>query len=1035
MNSQPGVMLPDWQNPAVLAKNREPARASLLPYADVPSAMTEERSASPFFKSLNGQWRFSYVSSPIEVPEQFFSPELNDSDWDSLPVPSNWQMHGYGTPNYTNVNYPYPVDPPRVPQENPVGLYRRAFSVPQSWQNRQVFLVFEGVDSAFYIWVNGRQVGYSQGSHMPSEFNITDYLQPGVNLLAVQVFQWSDASYLEDQDMWRMSGIFRDVYLYSTASIHLRDVRVRTFLENGYKDATLEFAFWLKNYTSELLSYRVTASLCRPEDCQTIDLPKPISGTIAEKLEVQHEAKFKVLHPLKWSAEEPNLYKLLLSLYDKNGSLIEVEQVNVGFRQVEIHDQQLWVNGVSIKLQGVNRHDTHPDLGHAVSRDSMLEDILLMKQNNINTVRTSHYPNDPYWLDLCDRYGLYVIDEADLETHGFSVVGNWSQLANDPEWERAFLDRAERMVERDKNHPSIILWSLGNESGYGKNHDAMAALIRKLDPTRFIHYERALESPTVDVVSVMYPTVERLIHEGKRTDDPRPFFMCEYAHAMGNGPGNLKEYWDAIRTYPRLIGGCVWEWVDHSIRMGTENGEEWFAYGGDFEDHPNDGNFCVDGLNFPDRKPYPGLIEYKKILEPVEVEAVDLHRGMIKVKNRYAFLSLSHISGFWSLYKDDILLVEGRLPALEIAPGAETIYTLPFRIPEMEAGEQCWLNLKFLLNETRPWASRGFEVAWSQLSVPASSKLLPAVSLDQMEPLQVEPGERSIRICGDDFTIVFDSFSGTVSEWEFQGISLLNAGPRLNIWRAPTDNDVHIVKEWKKAGYDRMIHRIDRVEITRKSDKDAVIEVDSVLGGYSLRPAFRCQYKFHIFGSGDMIIETSVFPAENLPVLPRLGLQMRLPGALDRIEWYGRGPHESYIDRKESAAVGVYRGLVQDQYVPYILPQENGNKTDVRWAAITDQRGTGILVVGQPLINVTASHYATEDLTRSLHTYELTRLDEVILSLDHAHCGLGSNSCGPGPLPQYLLQPVETHFSVRLRPVMLGLQSPMRLSRQRFDTK
>jgi beta-galactosidase/beta-glucuronidase len=1034
----------DWENPHLLARHREPAHATLVPFADIETALQGERGASPFFRLLNGRWQFQYAASPAEVPNGFEREAFAADDWASIPVPSNWQMLGYGKPNYSNVAYPYPVDPPRVPQENPVGLYRHTFHLPAGYPpkvgeedtsgGRQLFLTFEGVNSAFYVWLNGQPVGYSQGSHMPSEFNVTPYARPGANLLAVQVFQWSDASYLEDQDMWRLSGIFRDVYLIRTPGTHVRDVRIRTRLAPAsgypaYRDAVLDLEATLRNSTREPAdALRLTASLFDPDG-------RPVAEQVlgdALRLNAGEEsalaAEIAVSNPRKWSAEEPSLYTLLIRLHGVGEEV--VERFAVGFRQIEVAGSQVRLNGVPLVLKGVNRHDTHPDLGHAVSLESMLQDIVLMKQHNINTVRTSHYPPDPRWLDLCDRYGLYVIDEADLETHGFGISGNLSQLAQDPGWKEAFLDRAERMVERDKNHPSIIIWSLGNESGFGPNHEAMADRIRQADPTRPIHYEQAGGAKAVDIVSVMYPTVESLIRQGQRTDDARPFFMCEYAHAMGNGPGNLREYWDAIDAHTRLLGGCVWEWVDHGLRRHTPSGEEWFAYGGDFSDAPNDGNFCIDGLNFPDRIPHTGLIELKKVLEPVRVEPVDLQTGKVKIANRYQFASLAHLRATWSLLADDEILQQGTLPPLDTPPGGEAVITLPYRLPAARPGAEYWLNLRFTLGQETLWAPQGHEVAWAQLALPLETSPAPRLKAAAIPPLALEESEREITLCGEEFQLVFDREAGTFSAWHYRGRPLIAAGPRFNAWRAPTDNDVHAAREWRKAGLDRLQHRVASVSLRQRSSQVVEIEARSTVGAYSLAPAFAVTYRYTIYGTGAVVIETQVTPRSDLPNLPRIGLEMVLPAGLDRFAWYGRGPHESYSDRKESARVGVYRGTVQEQFVPYIMPQENGNKTEVRWAAITDARGMGLLAAGMPLLNVSARHYSLENLTRARHTFELERQKETYLYLDHAQAGLGSQSCGPGPLPQYLLEPRETTFAVRLLPISLEEDSPMRLSRQ-----
>lgn len=1016
----------DWENPQVLQRNRESARATLLPYADEKSALAGERGASPFFLMLSGEWQFCYAPSPRDVPENFHRDSFDASAWDVIPVPGNWQMHGYGRPNYTNVTYPYPVDPPRVPQENPVGCYRREFILPDDWAGQQVFLNFDGVNSAFYVWVNGQMAGYSQGAHLPAEFNITPFLRSGRNLLAVQVYQWSDGAYLEDQDFWRLSGIFRDVFLIATPGVHVRDVWARARLTNHYTDGALNVRAALKNYSGETREgYSVAARLVNAAGETIVEQALTSAARLAPGQEIALEAEVNIKTPGKWTAETPNLYTLLVILTrtssaDGAGEVVEVLPVRVGFRNVEVKDQRLLVNGQWVKLKGVNRHDTHPDFGHAVTYESMLRDITLMKQHNINTVRTSHYPNDPRWLDLCDRYGLYVIDEADLETHGFAYT-DINRLSNDPQWEAAYLDRAERMVERDKNHPCVIFWSLGNESGYGRNHDAMAAWIRARDDSRLIHYEGAQFAPgVVDVVSQMYPTVEHIIKQGQVTDDPRPYFMCEYAHAMGNGPGNLKEYWEAIYAHPRLIGGCVWEWVDHGIRRRLPDGREWFAYGGDFDDHPNDGNFCIDGLNFPDRIPHTGLIEYKKIIEPVRVEAVDLLGGKVRIHNRYDFLSLAHLDIVWSVTRDGELIEEGDLPRLETPPHGSTVVSLPFSLPKGAPGAIYHLNMSFRLARTTLWAARGFEVAWAQFELPITPAPRPVVQIQSMPALRVNHLQRVIEIEGEDFEMVFDRWTGAIAQWTHAGLDLLTAGPRLQLWRAPTDNDVHIAREWRKAGYDRLTAQVDTVAVTAQAPGAARIEVASRLNAWGVTTCFECRSVYVIYGTGDVVVQTALKPMSapeaQLPPLPRVALQMRLPGQFDQFAWFGRGPHESYIDRKESARFGLYAGSVDEQFVPYIFPQENGMKSDVRWAALTNRRGMGLLVIGMPVINVAAHHYSTEDLTQARHTHELTRLDETVLTLDHAHNGLGSNSCGPGPLPQCTLQPAPLSFTVRLLP-------------------
>ncbi|SEB48905.1 glycoside hydrolase family 2 TIM barrel-domain containing protein [Paenibacillus sp. GP183] len=1027
--------IPDWKNLNILHRGRELPRATIIPYTDTVSALSGERGASSCFKLINGLWKFNYAESTEEAPEQFYEESYDDSSWDSIKVPSNWQMCGYGKPHYTNVAYPYPVDPPHIPDLNPTGSYRRSFYVPEGWDEKEIFIVFEGVDSAFQLWINGHFVGFSQGSHLPAEFDISAYIKVGENLIAVRVYQWSYASYLEDQDMWRLSGIFRDVYLLAVPKLHIRDVYTTTSLGDAYCNAFLDIKVKIKNDSENeskghQLSFQLidTAGKTLSEanyDGKIIVLPGE---------EAAFQMRLSVENPRKWSAEEPFLYTLLLMLSNDQKTITEVVCLHIGFRSVEIKDRMLLVNGVPIKIKGVNRHDTHPDLGHTVPYETMLKDITLMKQHNINAVRTAHYPNDPRWLDLCDRYGLYVIDEADLECHGFQLTGDLNRLSSDPAWKEAYIDRGIRTVERDKNHPSIIMWSLGNESGYGENFAAMAEWMRKCDPTRPIHYEGhaggvyGSGNDSSDVVSVMYQTVE-FITEYAKGNDQRPLFLCEYAHAMGLGPGNLKEYWDAIYEYPALIGGCVWEWVDHGIRQQTENGTEYFAYGGDFNDFPNDGNFCIDGLNFPDRIPHTGLIEYKKVLEPIKVVPIDLNTGKVKIVNLYSFASLSLFVCVWSMERDDETLEQGILGELDIPAGSEAIIKIPYQLPKLLSAGEYRLNVRFVLRKSTLWAPQGFELAWAQMDLPVTSQKDSAMELSALPKLNINEIGRYMVIEGEEFTVTFDKIKGQIIDWTYQSVSLLKSGPEFNGWRAPTDNDMFQKVNWCNAGLDRLIKRVESVVINLLNPQTVRIDVAAVYSPRSQPPCFHNIFTYTIYSSGDIEIRAQFNPREDLPHLPRLGLEMSLPGEFDRMEWYGRGPHESYPDMKESARIGVYSGKVQDQYVPYINPQENGNKGDVRWAAISNSGGMGLLITGVPLFNVSAHHFTPQDFTNAKHTYDLKRRDETILHLDYALGGLGSNSCGCDTMLKYQLLPVRAEFTVRMRPFSRDQWSPMQLSK------
>jgi beta-galactosidase/beta-glucuronidase len=1035
----------DWENPQVVGRNKEPAHAPLVPYPVAEAALAGDRSRSPYFKLLNGDWEFHWSPNPASAPEDFYREDLGT--WDTITVPGNWELQGYGVAIYTNVQYPFPVDDlPRVPHDdNPVGSYRTRFTVPESWDGRQVFLVFEGVDSACYLWVNGELVGYSQDSRLPAEFDVTAYVRPGENTLAVRVYRWSDGSYLEDQDHWRLSGIHRDVYLVAVPTVHVRDVWLRTELDEDYQDAVLRVSAQIRNYRDqdaggcvvevELLDTGANLQICKSA--------KEISVRAGDEVALEFEQA--VADPEKWSAEHPSLYTLLVTLKDPAGDVLEVQSCRVGFRQVELKDGQMLVNGVPVVIKGVNRHEHDPDRGKAVTVESMVEDIRLMKQFNLNAVRASHYPNDRRWYDLCDEYGLYVFDEANIETHGV-----WDRLTKDPEWETAFLERMVRMVERDKNHPSVIVWSLGNESGYGPNHEAIADWVHRRDPTRPVHYESATswrtytgpeDAPCIDFVSVMYPSVDKIVEMAQTTGETRPLVMCEYAHAMGNSAGNLKEYWDAVEAHKRLLGGFVWDWMDQGIRQVTEDGVEWFAYGGDFGDEPNDGNFCINGVVFPDREPQPALWEVKKVSEPVRVEAVDLLAGQVRIVNRHHFSDLSGLDVSWMLSADDQVLQAGRLPRLGTPAGSSETVTIPFAKPAVEPGVEYWLTVGFTLTQATRWADAGHEVAWAQFKLPFDLPAGPALRIGDMPKLEVEESEGTVRLRGPEFDLAFDRQDGVISSWQYRGAELVHRGPALNVWRAPTDNDegpqwnpdLVLANKWRAAGLDRLRHQVKRVTVNQLKPQVVLILVQSFVCAPDHTDGFDCEYTYTIYGSGDVLLDIRAVPGRNLPLLPRAGVQMTLPGGFEDFSWYGRGPHETYVDRKTGARVGVYAGTVDDQYVPYIVPQDNGNKTDVRWVTLANEGGTGLLAVGHPSLEVSAHHFTAQDLAQARHTYELERRKEITLNLDYRQSGLGGASCGPGTLPQYLIRPEEIHFSLRLRPFSRGQDSPMRLSKQTIE--
>lgn len=1034
----------DWENHEVLSRRREPARAWYIPYGDQGAASTYTPGLSSRYKLLNGRWKFYYAPTPAMAPVGFYEAGYCPEGWDELQVPSSWQLHGYGQPHYTNVIYPIPVDPPRVPTENPTGCYIREFQLPDEWAKERIFLRFEGVDSAFHVWVNGQAAGYSQVSRMPSEFDITDFIRPGNNRLAVRVVQWSDGTYLEDQDMWWLSGIFRDVSLLARPQVRLADFFARPLLTEDFQHGTLTIDVQLINAAS------YAAKGCTLE-AVLLDGQRNPAAKASDGVSLEPEGfgavslTLTVDQPALWSAEEPYLYHGLITLYDDQNQVLEVIPFRTGFRTIVLKEGLVLINGKAIKFKGVNRHDHHPQLGKAVPMETMLEDVLLMKRHNLNAVRTSHYPNDPRFYDLCDEYGLYVMDETDLETHGFQPAGNWEQLSGDPAWEGAYVDRIARMVERDKNHPSIVMWSLGNESGFGCNHIAMYQWAKAKDPTRLVHYEGETrlifdqpdaQPQAADVHSTMYTSVEKMTEVGGLRL-PHPHIMCEYAHAMGNGPGGLLEYWEAFYAHPRLQGGFVWEWIDHGIPKVNENGEAYFAYGGDFGDEPNDGNFVIDGLIFPDRRPSPGLLEYKKVIEPVKVYAVDLEAGEVEIENRYDFISLGHLQASWSITADGLPACSGSIALPNIHGGGRQRVAIPYKLPDILAsGTDYWLNLRFVLTQDTLWAKQGHEIAWAQFELPQKAPAQP-ISSSSMPPLTCQESGNALIISGSEFSLRFCRVYGVLEEWTFQGVPLLKAGPRLNFWHAPTDNDRNIRHAWMGAGLNAMTQRLDAFSWSQPAKEQIVVKTALRLAPPVFSWGFDCVLTYHIFGSGDVILKVSGTPqGNNLPeLLPRIGLKLALPEKMAQVTWYGRGPGESYPDSKTANPFGVYTKSVSDLHTDYVYPQENGNRTDTRWVAVTALDGIGLLAAGMPQLDFSASWYTDADLEAALHTCDLKRRDFVTFNLDYRHGGLGTNSCGPGPLPQYQLHPEPFAFVLRLKAMDRNAGSAAEFSKAGIEVK
>jgi len=1027
--------LPDWENPQVVGLNKEAPHATALPYPDLRSAKAGGRDTTPFFKLLNGDWKFHWVGKPSDRPLDFFRTDFDDAGWPTIPVPSCWEMFGYGIPIYTNVAYPFPADPPHIPHDyNPVGSYRTEFEIPAGWDGRQVFINFGGVYSAFYLWVNGQKVGYSEESKTPAEFNISPFLHPGRNLLAVEVYRWSDGSYLEDQDMFRFSGIFRDVFLFAPPSVFIRDFFAWSDLDDAYRDATLHMTAKVRNLAERPTSgLRLEAHLFDPAGAPVAGgrLAAGILWPLPPGKETTLTFQASVKNPAKWTAETPNLYRLVLVLKDKAGRTLEATGSNFGFREVEVRQAQLLINGRPVKLKGVNRHEHDPDFGRALPYERMVQDITLLKQHNINTVRTSHYPNDVRWYDLCDRYGIYLVDEANIESHGMGYGPK--TLGQPPEWKAAHLDRVTRMVERDKNHPSVIIWSLGNEAGAGDNFRAAAQAARALDPTRPLHYERMNE--VADLDSTMYPSVEELAEEGRKKSD-KPFFVCEYAHAMGNACGNLKEYWEVIESSPRLIGACIWDWVDQGLRKttdeppGPDGRPRWFyAYGGDFDDVPNDGNFCCNGLVPPDRQVTPKLLEVKKVYQNIAVEPVDLAAGKILVRNKFSFTNLREFAASWSVAEEGRTIRRGDMGRLDIAPGAVKVVALPIGQMARRPGAEYFLEVSFRLDRDTLYARKGFELAWEQMALPTQAA--PAARADDRRDLPAlkleEMGDR-VLVQGADFQAVFSRKQGALAGLSYgrrtvlEGQGLAANGPRLNLFRAPTDNDVWLAKKWTDSGLSQLHSLVQKFEVRVKDVW--TVEVEAVvdhIGFKGLGVRHTCLYT--LSADAGILLDNTFSPLGSLPPLYRLGLKMTISRDLENMTWFGRGPGESYPDRKSSCRLGLWSGLVTEQFVDYLRPQENGNKEDVRWASWADASGEGLKVVGLNRLSVTASHFTAEDLDGSRHKIRqpkrfvrLSPRPDIILCLDQAQMGLGGASCGPPPLARYTLnltEPVRFRFLLR----------------------
>ncbi|MCR8642753.1 beta-galactosidase subunit alpha [Paenibacillus sp. N1-5-1-14] len=992
-----------WENIEVSHQNRMKPRAFFHSFASKEKALMNEPGYTHHYKNLNGSWKFLFLSAPEYSPIGFEQSTYEAKAWDSITVPSNWQLEGYGKMHYSDLWYNFPINPPYVPTDNPTGIYKRTFTIGQDWlADQQVILRFNGVDSAYQVWVNGQEVGFSKGARMLAEFDVTAFVQAGENNITVRVVQWSDGTYLEDQDMWWLSGIFRDVELYTQPVAGIEDFAVVTDLNADYTTAKLQVTAVVRGaHTGGAIAYELI-----DERGRTV-----VSGEVAVNAGGEPGVAIEevIEAPKLWTAETPNLYKLLLT-YKQGDQVIQVIPQPVGFRKIELKGDTFTVNGVAIKFKGVNRHDYHPITGRVVSREDMIADIHLMKQHNINAIRTAHYPNSTWLYDLCDEYGMYVIDEADLECHGFELTGKYNWISDDPAWENAYVERLERMLHRDKNHPSIIMWSLGNESGFGCNFKAMAKRSRELDPTRLVHYEGDREAEVTDVLSTMYSWLENLngstqkrIMQTIADTSAKPHILCEYAHAMGNGPGNMKDYQDLFYAHDKLQGGFIWEWFDHGIQTIHEDGSVYYRYGGDFGDDPTNGNFCIDGLLMPDRTPSPSLLEYKKVIEPIHTHAVDVMKGIIRVESKYDFSTLDHLDLIYSIVKDDEILHTGRADISGIAARSSKEIQLDYTFDwQPELGTDYYLNISYVLNRSYKWAPRGHELATGQLQLPVETApyfIQPQGTLAMIEK------HCELVVRGGEFEIIFDTVKGSMKSWTRNGQVVIERGPALQFWRGPIDNDMYIVEDYKKKTFMHLMHEVvESVHYEQLADH-VHVHVKTMNAATNAAWHYCSAYDYKIYPNGDVLFEVSGQPGglvETAPeMLPRIGVKLQVNKNCEHAKWYGRGPGETYIDSKEAGLFGVYEQTVDGMFTNYVVPQENGNHTDTRWARLTDRYGVGVMAVAYPSMDFSAMYYEADDLDAAKHTIELKKREYIVLNLDVKQNGLGSNSCGQNQLDKY----------------------------------
>ena len=1006
-----------YEDLSVLHENTMPARAYYIPASKRMDNLVEHREESDRMQLLNGTWKFQYFNSIYDVQDPFFEKDYDTENFDEIQVPSVWQMAGYDTHQYTNIRYPFPFDPPYVPQDIPCGAYAHTFVYHKDENAPKAFLNFEGVDSCFYVWINGSYVGYSQVSHMTSEFDITDLLQDGENSIAVLVMKWCDGSYLEDQDKFRMSGIFRDVYILKRPERAISDYHIKTKIEDMLAKIELDVKFYSPANVKISIEDKNGAVVA--------------VGSIAE----EGTAVLEIANPELWNTENPYLYQLILETEN------EVIVDHIALRKIEIKDQVIYLNGQKIKFRGVNRHDSDPVTGFTISVEQITTDLTLMKQHNFNAIRSSHYPNAPFFYEMCDKYGFMVIDEADIEAHGpfmlyreedtdYNRFKRWNEkIADDPAWEAAIVDRVKLMVERDKNRFCIVMWSMGNESAYGCNFEKALAWTKKFDPDRITQYESAryrnydetYDYSNLDVYSRMYPALSE-IQEYLDKDGSKPFLLVEYCHSMGNGPGDFEDYFQMIQDNDKMCGGFVWEWCDHAIAHGTaENGKKIYAYGGDHGEEIHDGNFCMDGLVYPDRTVHTGLLEYKNVYRPARVVSYDKESGELVLHNYMDFDDLKdYVKISYELTQDGLVISKGKLAEVSVAPHSEGKTSLNINVPD---NGKCYLKLIYQLKKEMPLLEKdhilGFdeiEVSQKDAKCQLAEKWLEKTSADS--ELQVNENDTQIHIKGREFAYTIDRRTALFTEMKFAGREYLNHPMELNIWRAPTDNDMYIKSEWRKAHYDKAYTRAYTTEVVQGKHGVKITSHASVVAE-TVQKILDVTITWTIDAAGKIDADIEATKDEEFPDLPRFGVRMFLDKKLADVRYFGMGPQESYRDKHQAASHGLYRANIGDLHEDYIRPQENGSHYDCEYVELNNSR-YGIVASAEKAFSFNASYYTQEELEKKTHNYELTESDSVVFCVDYALNGIGSNSCGPVVLDQYRFNDVLFRFQFTLVPYVKG---------------